>query len=292
MRPDRSHIIITVDVEDWFQVENFKTLIPYSNWSSFDLRVGKNVHRIMDLFDSASQRFMNGRTLRATFFVLGWVAERLPNLIREIHSRGHEVGSHGYLHALCDKQNPKNLSEDLIKSKALLEDVSGEPVWGFRAPSFSINRAILDLIRKAGYRYDSSYNSFQLHGRYGRVDFSDTKKTGAAISISNGFKELPVSNLTLGNITMPWAGGAYFRLIPFEMFKWGVRRILNRQNAFVFYMHPWEIDPDQPRVKEASRSVKFKHYTGLGKTKVRLEALVEKFQESDFVTCNQYLDLM
>ena len=204
-------ILLTFDVEDWFQVENFKQYIPYSSWPSCELRVEKNVHRILDLLDSinlnhpkdanresASRKGLprnskpetsnnsvvlppNGNdslctlrsapcgTLKATFFILGWLAERLPHLVREIRRRGHEVASHGYDHELCEEQSTEDLKKDLLKSKKLLEDITGNPVYGYRAPSFSISDNILQLIRQTGYLYDSSFNSFGLHKRYGKM---------------------------------------------------------------------------------------------------------------------------
>ncbi|MFP3927921.1 MAG: polysaccharide deacetylase family protein, partial [Desulfobacteraceae bacterium] len=161
-----SNILLTIDVEDWFQVENFKPCIPYSTWSSRDLRVERNTHRLLDLFDST---ILNPR---ATFFILGWIGERLPSLIREIHARGHEVASHGCNHELLSSLDAQALIKDLNKSKSLLEDIIGSRVYGYRAPSFSIDKEILGYIRDAGYLYDSSYNSFSLHGRYGRLPIS------------------------------------------------------------------------------------------------------------------------
>ncbi len=278
----RDHnILITVDVEDWFQVENFKSWIPFSSWQSRELRVEKNTHKLLDLLDFR----------RATFFILGWIAERCPGLVREIHARGHEVASHGYNHRMCNQEPPDILEKDLTESKKRLEDIIGSAVKGYRAPSFSISENVLKIIEESGYQYDSSFNSFAMHGRYGKVDLPLSKKEGIAVKISERFYEIPVSNLNIGKHVFPLGGGGYFRLIPFPLFKQGIHKILKQDGTYVFYMHPWEIDPDQPIVKEASVSYKFRHYTNLKKTESKLSALFETFGYARFMTCRQYLNL-
>jgi polysaccharide deacetylase family protein (PEP-CTERM system associated) len=338
-------ILLTIDVEDWFQVENFKQWIPFSSWSSRELRVEENTHRLLDLLDSQRSAVRrrttdNGRNAKAhaTFFILGWLARRLPNLVREIHSRGHEVASHGYLHNRCNNQSQEELKKDLRDSKNLLEDIIGASVYGYRAPSFSINHDILKIIRDCGYLYDSSYNSFGMHSRYGRLNLSQSGTTDIAQQISNSFYELAISNIRLGNrtlrplqsvqscsrsmkakiltagilsvfggskseseaeieqkgmfwkgLTLPWGGGAYFRLMPFPLFKLGVQSILKQQKAYLFYLHPWELDPEQPRVVDASTLFKFRHYVNLNKTSSKLSSLIETFKAYPFVTCSEYL---
>ena len=375
-------ILLTIDVEDWFQVENFKQWIPFSSWSSYELRVEKNTHRILDLLDSKQSAVSDQRSVpinstnpsdsprqkrveisrfhqetekekkssksclttpspKATFFVLGWIAERLPNLVREIQDRGHEVASHGYYHNLCNEEPPDALKKDLSASKKLLEDITGTPVYGYRAPSFSINSNILETISECGYLYDSSFNSFAMHGRYGRVDLSQNRTRGIAVQIPNPrsqtnltdstslrqrridfsafhperqkpkdtksekscqscltrghhnqssiLYELPVSNLELGSRVFPWGGGAYFRLIPLPLFKLGVQSILKHKRAYLFYVHPWEIDPQQPRVDHASTSFKFRHYVNLDRTLSKLSTFFGAFSNCHFLTCCQYL---
>jgi len=361
------HLLFTIDVEDWFQVENFKQHIPFSSWSSYELRVEKNTHRILNLLDSIKLKTYqlpaisskasamnyelsaNSYELgcdskpKVTFFLLGWLAERIPNLVREIHSRGHEVASHGYYHNLGNESSSDDLGKDLTDSKKLLEDIIGDRVYGYRAPSFSINVDMLKIIEDCGYLYDSSYNSFSIHGRYGQVNFSQNDRKGIAIQISkiqnpwprtdsNGHSsadvasekllryqlypsksrlpipsrsrdgqggpkskilyELPISNIKLGNRTIPWGGGGYFRLIPFPLFRFGVETILKKEKAYLFYMHPWEIDPEQPRVTEASAFYKFRHYVNLKKTYSKLVKFFESFNEYSFITCHQYLEEM
>ena len=328
-------ILITIDVEDWFQVENFKQHIPFSSWDSRELRVEKNTHRLLDLFDSAALHNQQPTTdnthtkkLRATFFVLGWLAERLPGLIREIHDRGHEVASHGYLHNLCNLESKEDLRKDFIKSKKLLEDIIGSTVTGYRAPSFSVTNDILKMIEDCGYQYDSSYNSFEMHVRYGRLSLEGYPQKEIAYQISKNFHELPISNLKLfsqkmynGNGTsnsagptdlsissqqttnnkqqtashnpqpfiLPFGGGGYFRLMPFAVFKHGVRNILNQEKAYLFYIHPWEIDPNQPRVESAPVFFKFRHYINLAETYKKLQRLIGTFRSSNFCTCSEYL---
>jgi polysaccharide deacetylase family protein (PEP-CTERM system associated) len=320
------HILLTIDVEDWFQVENFKPWIPFETWNQRELRVEKNVHRLLNLFDSCevagkpervkpsdrqqptcnsqltthnkqptthnSQNTTNNKHLkkvRCTFFVLGWIAEKLPHLVCELHARGHEIASHGNNHELPNLLSLKDLKQDQTDSKKLLEDITGAEVVGYRAPSFSINNDVLKTIQDSGYRYDSSYNSFSLHGRYGKISLNGTGKKGIAHKISQYFYELPISNLNLGNQILPWGGGAYFRLIPLSLFNSGIKKILRHQDAYMFYGHPWEFDPEQPRVNQAAFNSKFRHYTNLKKNQAKLRSLIESFDYCRFVTCNQYL---
>ncbi|UCF57598.1 MAG: DUF3473 domain-containing protein [Deltaproteobacteria bacterium] len=311
-----NNILLTVDVEDWFQVENFKQCIPFSSWQSYELRVEKNILRLLDLLDTCNGRRTrlphlsqsdggqatdNGRGEKpqATFFVLGWIAERLPHLVREIRSRSHEVASHGYQHNLCNQISPKDLKIDLTHSKNLLEDIIGDRVYGYRAPSFSISQDILKIIQDCGYLYDSSFNSFAMHGRYGHLDLSKNGTRGIALQISKTqgpesriLYELPISNIKLGNSILPWGGGGYFRLIPFPVFRLGVQSILKKENAYLLYLHPWEIDPEQPKVKEASKFFKFRHYINLNKTASKLSSFIEAFNQCHFATCRQYLKLV
>ena len=284
-------VILTVDVEDWFQVENLKGCIPFESWDSRELRVERNVHVLLDLMDFVKARG-SGETKKAgaTFFILGWLAERLPHLVREIAARGHEVASHGYLHHLCSRLSADDLLTDLKRSKSLLEDITGLPVHGYRAPSFDIGLETLALIEAAGYSYDSSYNSFSGHGRYGKVDFTSFEKQGLAIRVSDSFYELPVSNLNVNGRIIPWGGGGYFRMIPSTLFHAGVRKILREEDAYLFYTHPWEFDPGQPRVDDIPWTFKFRHYIHLDKTKMKFSEFVKTFIDADYLTCNSYIN--
>ena len=277
-------ILLTFDVEDWFQVENFKEYIPYSSWEDKELRVEKNTTELLDLLDDAPTQ------IQATFFVLGWIAERYPDLVREIHKRGHEVASHGFDHHLCYNQTPEELRQDLIKSKKLLEDLIGTEVTGYRAPSFSITDDVIKIVQNVGYLYDSSYNSYGGHGRYGSLTLPKEYKWDAPLqALSLDFYEIPVSNLRIADTVIPWGGGGYFRLIPSFLHLAGVRRILQENNCFTFYMHPWEIDPVQPRVKEARPFFRFRHYVNLRRTKKKLRKLIAGNAEHSFLTCNEFI---
>jgi polysaccharide deacetylase family protein (PEP-CTERM system associated) len=291
---DSQYFLITVDVEDWFQVENFRHWKPQSTWASQELRVEKNTRQLLDLFDAASllQPFNLSipKPIKATFFILGWIAQRLPRLIREIHARGHEVASHGLSHTLCTAQKLFDLKVDLIQSRQLLEDIIGDRVHGYRAPSFSINNDVLRVIEDAGYLYDSSFNSFEFNSRYGHISLTTKPIDGVLYPVSPVFFELPISNLKFGKIVLPLGGGGYFRLLPFPVFQLGVRRVLEKEGSYLFYLHPWEIDPEQPRVKEANFSFKFRHYVNLGTTLPKLKRLITSFPKANFFTCRHFIN--
>jgi polysaccharide deacetylase family protein (PEP-CTERM system associated) len=184
----------------------------------------------------------------------------------------------------------ENLKSDLKRSKKLLEDITGSPIYGYRAPSFSISHDILKIIEDSGYLYDSSFNSYKLNKRYGQLKISGISPNGISIQISNGFYELPVSNLKIRRRIVPWGGGGYFRVVPFHLFRLGVQSILAGQNTYLFYLHPWEIDTNQPRVSGVSKFFKFRQYVNLDKTYGRLSALLEFFKEYRFSTCVQYIN--
>lgn len=277
-------ILLTFDVEDWFQVENFKKVIPFSSWSDFDLRVEKNTMQILDCLDAHA-----GVKINATFFILGWIAKRKPDLIREIDSRGHEVASHGYYHRLCAELKQDELSRDLLESRKLLEDITGNKVSGYRSPSFSMNRILIPLLKECGYDYDSSYNSFNLNARYGRIDLMGKKREGLSFTLGDGFSEIPVSNLMVGKIVIPLAGGGYFRVIPPLLFQKGVEMIIKESSGYVFYAHPWEFDMDQPVVTEIPLNRKIRHYANIEKTFLRMDRLIRRFNKCSFLTCSEHL---
>ena len=273
--------LLTIDVEDWFQVENFKPWIAEDTWHLRELRVDRNVQRLLELLDGYP----------STFFLLGWVAERKPGLVRQIADRGHEVASHGYGHRLCANLSPVDLEKDLIRSKDLLEDISGTEVVGYRAPSFSITSEVLDTLERCGYRYDSSYNSFEANPRHGHIDVSYYVKNSRGLRISERFHELPLSNLDFMDRTLPWSGGGYFRLMPYNLFRRGLRRILRHQGYYLFYLHPWEIDADQPRVSAADRLSRFRHYCNLNTTHAKLQRMLKDHAHCRFRTCREFLEI-
>jgi polysaccharide deacetylase family protein (PEP-CTERM system associated) len=235
--------------------------------------------------------------------VLGWIAKRLPHLVREIATRGHEVASHGSSHRMCNGLPDSELRSELSGSKHLLEDIIGTEVAGFRAPNFSVDDRVLSVLQETGYRYDSSYNNFSLHGRYGKISLNGNR-CGIAHKLTDDFFELPPSNLPfllvpiLGTFNfrqfrhfpLPWGGGAYFRFMPLLIFTMGVRSILNSTGAYIFYMHPWEIDPGQPKVKQASPASRFKHYKNIATTEAKLKKLIGSFADCRFVACRNYIE--
>ncbi len=293
MLPNKS-ILLTFDVEDWFQVENLKDCIPFTSWPECELRVENNTKRLLDSLDSVlcgndDSRGSACKPPRATFFVLGWIAKRLPKLVKEIAARGHEVASHGFYHNLSYQCSANDLRNDLSDSKKILEDITGLPVYGYRAPSFSITQETLEIIAECGYTYDSSYNSFAGNSRYGRIDFVRSGESIAGLVLPSLY-ELPISNLKAGNCTIPMGGGGYFRLMPIWLFKRAVRSIIEKQGAYMFYMHPWEIDPGQPRVRGLPFFYRFRHYLNLHSTASKLEDLIRSISDCQFLTCRSYID--
>lgn len=261
---------MSVDVEDYFQVSAFDGVVARAGWDSFDSRVVRNTNRLLELFDQAG--------VRATFFTLGWVAERFPALVRQIASTGHEVASHGYHHQLLYMLTPQQFREDIRSAKAALEDAIGSRVLGFRAPSYSIIASSLwafDILIEEGYVYDTSVFPIH-HDRYGIPDASRhahriERSAGALI-------EMPASTVRIAGMNFPIAGGGYFRLLPYGWTRWGIRRVnrLERQPV-IFYLHPWEVDPDQPRF-DVGPTTRLRHYTGLGHTARRLMRLLGDFR--------------
>jgi polysaccharide deacetylase family protein (PEP-CTERM system associated) len=302
-KPTTPSLLLTFDIEDWFQVENFKDWIPYTSWDNQESRVERSTHRILDLLDTVYNRPISpcddhlaperrdASTIKATFFVLGWIAERFPKLVAEIHARGHEVASHGYGHALANQMDNHELAMDLRRSKECLEDIISTEVSGYRAPSFSISDAVLHHIQGAGYRYDSSFNDFAMHDRYGTCSVCQGAKrnNGTAIDITPDFYEIPISNLKWARVTIPLGGGGYFRLMPFFLYREGVRRIISRKQVYVMYLHPWEFDPNQPRVISAPWAYRFRHSVNQSRTQPRLKKLIEAFPACEYLTCRQYI---
>jgi polysaccharide deacetylase family protein (PEP-CTERM system associated) len=301
------NILLTIDVEDWFQVENFKPWIPFDSWDSFESRVEKNTHQILDLLDTIKANNLKttvhtdseitnrlcakpSNKIKATFFVLGWIARRIPSLVQEIHSRGHEIASHGLNHQLCYNCSRDALKKDITDSKKLLEDITGQPVYGYRAPSFSVTEDVLELLQECGYYYDSSVNSFRGNNRYGKIDLSRLQRKGMASRYTDQFYELPISNLKRGGLSIPIGGGGYFRLLPFPLFAALASYFLKKEGAYLFYFHPWELDSGQPRVKESNGLSKFRHYYNISQGREKLSQFLDHFSTNTFLTCVQYLD--
>lgn len=279
---NRVPLAMSIDVEDWFQVENLKSAISRAEWDRYPLRITENTRLILDIFEET------GTT--ATFFTLGWVAERLPELVSEIASRGHEVASHGYGHELLYEIGPERFREDIRSAKKLLEDAAGVPVSGYRAPSFSITEWALPILREEGYRYDSSYFPAAGHDRYAALPDELFPRPGHGRAgsesflqeLPGGITELSIPVLELFGRRLPWGGGGYFRLYPPRLFQRGFAAAARRNGGAVFYLHPWEVDPAQPRVSGLSAGYAFRHYVNLKHTASRLRALCRRFA---FTSC-------
>jgi polysaccharide deacetylase family protein (PEP-CTERM system associated) len=261
---------MTVDVEDYFQVSAFAESVDQKDWDNHPLRVESNTFKLLDLFDEYQ--------LKATFFILGWVAERKKDLVLEIAKRGHEVACHGYSHQLVYNQSPDVFQEETIRAKNILEDIIQQPVRGYRAASYSITEKsqwALDILAETGFIYDSSIFPVR-HDRYGMPD-SPEHPYRLTTPSGNSIIEFPLSTAKIINYRMPVAGGGYFRLYPYWLSRTGLGLINRQQKPFIFYLHPWEIDPDQPRI-EASWFSRFRHYNNLDKCETRLRNLVTDFQ--------------
>jgi polysaccharide deacetylase family protein (PEP-CTERM system associated) len=262
-----SPMALSVDVEDWFHTENMKSAVPRDSWDQCELRVERNTMRILEILDA--------RNALATFFVLGWVAERNPKLVRAISAAGHEVASHGYAHELVYSLQPNDFRTDILRSKGLLEDLTGMPVRGYRAPCFSITEWAITILQEAGFEYDSSMVPTMAHDRYGQLDGIDIRKP--IVLIREGFYEVCVSCLPVGNGGIPWGGGGYFRFIPYSLFIRGIHRIRNSGLPYIFYIHPWEIDPGQPRIDGMKATNQFRQRVNLDQCEKRFENLVGSF---------------
>jgi polysaccharide deacetylase family protein (PEP-CTERM system associated) len=259
---------LTVDVEDYFQVSAFAPYISRADWDSRECRVEANVDRILALLAE--------NDAKATFFTLGWIAERYPALVRSIATAGHEVASHGYGHERASDLSEAAFSADIGRAKDILEDLTGREVLGYRAPSFSIGTANLwafDCLARAGYRYSSSVYPIH-HDHYGMPNAPRFMYRAV-----DGLIEIPITTLRLFNRNLPSSGGGYFRLLPYALSRWMLKRV-NAQDgeAAVFYFHPWEIDVDQPRIAGIDAKTRFRHYLNSRRMEQRLENLLDDFR--------------
>jgi polysaccharide deacetylase family protein (PEP-CTERM system associated) len=280
--PDSSQPILnamTIDVEDYFQVSAFEHVVARSAWDSFESRVCRNTDAILEIFDDAK---ING-----TFFVLGWVAERYPALVRRIQRAGHEIASHGYEHRLVYSTTPQEFRADIRRARLALESAAGVPVVGYRAPSYSITREslwALDVLIEEGFAYDASIYPIR-HDRYGIPDWE--RHIHRIHRPAGSIWELPGSTVRLGGANLPVGGGGYFRQLPYGWTSRGILRVNTTENQPVnFYLHPWEIDPDQPRIANIGGMQRLRHYRNLAKTASRLRRLLKDFR---FGTVDQVL---
>jgi polysaccharide deacetylase family protein (PEP-CTERM system associated) len=258
----------TVDVEDYFQVSAFSPYIDRNEWDRYDCRVEKNIDIILNMLNTSG--------VKATFFTLGWIAERYPKMVRSIVDQGHELASHGYQHQRASDLSEDDFFSDVQSSKKLLEDISGIEIKGYRAPSFSIGKENLwafDCLLKAGYKYSSSIYPIK-HDHYGMPD-----APRFAHCVRNGLIEIPITTLRLYDRNFPSSGGGYFRLLPYSLSKLMLKKVLSTdKKSAIFYFHPWEIDCEQPRIKNISLKTQFRHYVNINKMEVKLRKLLVDFR--------------
>lgn len=258
---------LTIDVEDYFQVSAFAQHIARSEWNTRECRVERNINCILEMLAL--------RDTKATFFTLGWIAERYPQLVRQIVQEGHELASHGYGHERASDQTEESFFADIHLAKIVLEDTAGSEVNGYRAPSFSIgdgNLWAFDCLARAGYRYSSSIYPIR-HDHYGMPN-----SPRFSYEVRPGLMEIPITTLRLFNRNLPFSGGGYFRLLPYAMSRWMLGRVnSNDHESGVFYFHPWEIDTEQPRIAGISRKTRFRHYVNIDRMEGRLNQLLRDF---------------
>lgn len=262
--------ILTIDVEDYFQVENFKSVIKTSDWPRYECRIEPSTEKILSLLEK--------HHAKATFFILGWIAEHYPSLVKKIQSAGHEVASHGYAHQLVYLQSREEFRSDVRKAKKILEEITGVQVDGYRAPSYSIRKDTLwalDVLREEGYRYDSSI--FPIRRDRGGIHdalryphpFDDRE---------DSLWEFPISTVRIFHQNLSFAGGGYFRLFPYSLIRWSIQKMNQEGYPSVVYLHPWEFDPGQPKVRGVNFLNRFRHYVNLGKTQDKLERMLNGFR--------------
>lgn len=259
---------LTIDVEDYFQVSAFAPHIARSEWNTRECRVERNIDRILEM--------LAVHNTKATFFTLGWIAERYPQLIRKIVKEGHELASHGYGHERASDQSEEAFYSDVHLAKIVLEDLSDGEVNGYRAPSFSIGTGNLwafDCLLRAGYRYSSSIYPIA-HDHYGMPD-----SPRFAHEVRPGLMEIPITTLRVLSRNLPSSGGGYFRLLPYPLSRWMLKRVNSTDGeSGIFYFHPWEIDTEQPRIAGISRKTKFRHYVNIDRMEGRLNQLLRDFK--------------
>lgn len=267
---------MTVDVEEYFQVHAFSGVIPISSWGGYSSTVADNTGRILDLLDE--------RNMSATFFCLGWVAERNKGLIKSIHAGGHEIACHGYMHQMVTQQDSAAFRKDVSRAKGVLEDCTGESVVGYRAPTYSITGSTiwaLDILEELGFRYDSSIFPIY-HDNYG---IPGAPRVPHRLEGST-LVEFPISTFSMGPINFPVSGGGYFRILPYFITRTALKSLERQGEPFIFYIHPWELNPDTPRVRGASMLSRFRTYTGINRCLARFRCLLRDFS---FTTAREVL---
>lgn len=269
------HNFLTIDVEEYFQVSAFEKVSAFEQWSTYQSRVVDSTHIILSLLEE--------HQIKATFFIVGWVAERHQELVKEIRHNGHEIGCHSYAHKKVYDLTPDQFREDTAKAKKILEDITGEPVLGYRAPSYSITSKSLwafEILQELGFKYDSSIFPIY-HDNYG---IPDAPRFEYKLDKYN-LTEYPISTALMLTRKIPISGGGYFRLFPYWFTKMGLDSINKKEGKpFIFYLHPWELDPDQPKFETASRFSRFRHYNNLEKTTQRFSTLLKEYSFSPICT--------
>jgi polysaccharide deacetylase family protein (PEP-CTERM system associated) len=262
---------LSIDVEDYYQVSAFESAVRFEDWGRFESRVEQNTRRMLDILESAG--------VKATFFILGWVAEQYPQIVRAIHNGGHEVASHGYRHRLLYNMQQDEFREDTRRAKHVLEDICGKRVYGYRAASYSVIHQTLwclDVLEELGFSYDSSIFPIH-HDRYGMPEWRRFPHHIPS-AVNGGIWEFPISTVRLGKVNFPIAGGGYLRLLPYRFIRWALRHINQREEQpAIVYLHPWELDPHQPRL-QGSRLSLFRHYVNLAGTEGKLVSLLRDFR--------------
>jgi polysaccharide deacetylase family protein (PEP-CTERM system associated) len=259
---------LTFDVEDWFQAENLQSRCPFEKWDTFESGVEKNTENILALLKEYKQK--------ATFFILGWAAEKNPGLVKRIHNEGHEIASHGYRHQIIYKISPRDFRRDLERSKKLLEDILGTKIIGYRAPNFSITKEsqwAIDVLKEMEFQYDSSIFPTSFHDRYGFKGVDNARP----FKFENGLLEFPLTTYRFLHMNFPLAGGGYFRLLPYGLLRSLYSQLNKEGERFIFYLHPWELDREQPRVKIKAQYY-LRHYVNIDKTEGKLRQLLNEFQ--------------
>ena len=267
---------MTIDLEDWYHSQSFANVFQKTEWTSLASRIEYTADLLLGLLDK--------HKVKATFFVLGDIASRYPEIIKRIHAAQHEIASHGNKHDLIYHLTHQEFRKDIKEAKRIIEDVIMDRIYGYRAPNFSITEWAIDIIQEEGYKYDSSYYPVFFHDRYGKlnVQAGDQKY----FFVRDDLIEVPLSSLPFFNLQVPWSGGGYFRLLPFNLYRKGVNRIMRQKKFFMFYIHPWEFDPGQPIIKNMKKSDRFRHYNNLDKT---LDRFIQIISEFSFTTVKDFL---
>jgi len=300
--------ILTIDVEDYFQVHAFSDVIKFDDWNNYECRIERNIDRLLEILHGVKtqhSKLSTQNSPKGSFFVLGWIAERYPGLVRRIQKEGHEIACHGYAHKLIYTQSKDEFRQDIRKSKAILEDVTGSEVIGYRGSNYSItnkSRWAFEILAEEGFKYDSSIFPIH-HDIYGmvnaprfpfvvslngnnklefsvlNVELNPTQNSALITQNSKFIIEFPLSTVKVFGQNIPISGGGYFRLFPYSFIRKGLKSINQKENKqFIFYVHPWEFDTDQPRVNGAAILSKFRHYVNLQKTEIKFKKLLSDFQ--------------